>query len=89
MPKIRSLEKSEQLPSTVCHIFCRMRSKNIMKIQIAVVDMDTGAPISLVPPKIWKKCDIEIVGETELLGVIPKRECVMHHRGERRVYAEL
>ena len=43
--------------------------------QIAIVD--TGAPISLVPPKIWKKCSINILGETELRGVIPKKECTM------------
>jgi len=43
--------------------------------QIAIVD--TGAPISLVPPKIWKECDIHSIGEAELRGVIPKKECVM------------
>ncbi len=43
--------------------------------QIAIVD--TGAPISLVPPKIWKKCSVDILGETELRGVIPKKECAM------------
>jgi hypothetical protein len=43
--------------------------------QIAIVD--TGAPISLVPPKIWKKCGIHSMGETELRGIIPKKECAM------------
>lgn len=43
--------------------------------QIAIVD--TGAPISLVPPKIWKKCRVDILGETELRGVIPKKECAI------------
>ncbi len=43
--------------------------------QIAIVD--TGAPISLVPPKIWTKCSINTLGETELRGVIPKKECIM------------
>jgi len=43
--------------------------------QIAIVD--TGAPISLVPQKIWKKCGVDILGETELRGVIPKKECTL------------
>ncbi len=43
--------------------------------QIAIVD--TGAPISLVPPKIWKKCSFDSLGETVLRGVIPKKECAM------------
>ncbi|MBU1599599.1 hypothetical protein KKG61_05790 [bacterium] len=39
--------------------------------------VDTGAPISLVPHKIWRKCVTKVIGETELRGVIPKKECVM------------
>ncbi len=43
--------------------------------EIAIVD--TGAPISLVPYRIWRKYINEVIGETELRGVIPKKECVM------------
>ena len=39
--------------------------------------VDTGAPISLIPHKIWRKCITKVIGETELRGVIPKKECVM------------
>ena len=39
--------------------------------------VDTGAPISLVPQKIWKRCITRVIGETELRGVIPKKECVL------------
>jgi hypothetical protein len=43
--------------------------------EIAIVD--TGAPISLIPHRIWRKCVIKIIGEAKLRGVIPKEECVM------------
>ncbi|MFQ6056377.1 MAG: hypothetical protein ACE5J3_10405, partial [Methanosarcinales archaeon] len=43
--------------------------------ELAIVD--TGAPISLIPHRIWRKCINEVIGETELRGVIPRRECVM------------
>ena len=43
--------------------------------QIAIVD--TGAPISLVPQNIWKKCSFDSLAETVLRGVIPKKECAM------------
>ncbi len=39
--------------------------------------VDTGAPISLIPHKIWRKCITKVIGETELRGVIPKKECVI------------
>lgn len=39
--------------------------------------VDTGAPISLIPHKIWRRCITKVIGETELRGVIPKKECVM------------
>ncbi|MEW6482019.1 MAG: hypothetical protein AB1397_03310 [bacterium] len=42
--------------------------------------VDTGAPISLIPHKIWRKCINKVIGETELRGVIPKKECAMSVR---------
>ena len=27
--------------------------------------------------KIWRKCETTVIGEAELKGVIPKKECVM------------
>ena len=39
--------------------------------------VDTGAPISLIPHKIWTKCITKVIGEAELRGVIPKKECVL------------
>ncbi len=52
-----------------------MTSESWSKPESAVID--TGAPISLIPYKIWKKCETRVIGEAELKGVIPKNECVM------------
>jgi len=52
-----------------------MTSESWSKPESAIVD--TGAPISLIPYKIWRKCINKVIGEAELRGVIPKQECVM------------
>lgn len=52
-----------------------MTSEGWSKPESAIVD--TGAPISLIPHKIWRKCITKVIGETELRGVIPKKECIM------------
>jgi hypothetical protein len=52
-----------------------MTSELWSKPESAIVD--TGAPISLIPHKIWKKCPTKVIGEAELRGVIAKKECVM------------
>jgi len=43
--------------------------------ELAIVD--TGAPVSLIPYRIWRKCTSEVIGGAELRGVIPREECVM------------
>ena len=40
-----------------------------------IVIIDTGAPITLLPNRIWKRIQTEIIGETKLRGIIPKKEC--------------
>jgi len=52
-----------------------MNSEAWSKPESAIID--TGAPISLIPHKIWKKCITKVIGETELRGVIPQKECVL------------
>jgi hypothetical protein len=46
-------------------------------IEPEVAIVDTGAPISLMPHRVWRKCTSEVIGEAELRGVIPRKECVM------------
>ncbi|MDI6795073.1 MAG: hypothetical protein QME81_19765, partial [bacterium] len=42
---------------------------------IAIVD--TGAPLSLIPQSIWEGCEVEILAEHSLKGVVPRKECVL------------
>lgn len=39
--------------------------------------MDTGAPISLVPVQIWKECEVQMIRDSEIRGVVPRRECFL------------
>lgn len=39
--------------------------------------IDTGAPISLVPQYLWENSAISVMGDTELRGVIQKKECIL------------
>ncbi len=36
--------------------------------------VDTGAHISTLPFSLWKSLDVEVVGESRLRGIIPKKE---------------
>lgn len=42
---------------------------------IAIVD--TRAPLSLIPQSIWEECDVRILAEHSLKGVVPRKECVL------------
>jgi len=37
--------------------------------------VDTGAPLSLLPQKIWQHCEVKILGKSTLRGIIPKKAC--------------
>lgn len=39
--------------------------------------IDTGAPISIIPQKIWEGIEREIIGEDILRGVIPNKRCFL------------
>lgn len=33
--------------------------------------VDTGAPVSIIPPSIWQKCKKEILGDYSISGIVP------------------
>lgn len=37
--------------------------------------VDTGAHISTLPFSLWKSMEVEVIGESKLRGIIPKKEC--------------
>jgi len=36
--------------------------------------IDTGAPVSVVPPAIWQEIEREILGEYRIQGIVPKKD---------------
>jgi hypothetical protein len=49
------------------------RNKEYTEPYSAIVD--TGAPISLIPLQIWKECQVQKIRESEIRGVVPRKEC--------------
>lgn len=37
--------------------------------------IDTGAPISVISPQMWKDAEIEVLGDYDLFGLNSKKEC--------------
>jgi hypothetical protein len=37
--------------------------------------LDTGAPTCVLPLKIWSECDVVLLADHTLRGIIPKEEC--------------
>jgi hypothetical protein len=37
--------------------------------------VDSGAPLSMLPLKLWRQCAITIRGESTIRGIVRKREC--------------
>ena len=35
--------------------------------------VDTGAPVSIIPPSIWEECEKEIIGGYKIQGLVPKK----------------
>lgn len=39
--------------------------------------IDTGAPVTVIPLDLWKKCEINILGNHWIKGIVPKkRMCI-------------
>lgn len=36
--------------------------------------IDTGAPVSILPPAIWQEIEKEILGEYKIQGIVPKKD---------------
>ena len=36
--------------------------------------VDTGAPVSIIPPAIWQDCEKEIIGQYKIRGLVPKKD---------------
>ena len=37
--------------------------------------LDTGAPACVIPFKIWSRCEVNLLADYTLRGIIPKEEC--------------
>ena len=40
--------------------------------------VDTGAPVSIIPPAIWEECENEVLGEYKIKGLVPKKEAYIN-----------
>jgi hypothetical protein len=36
--------------------------------------VDTGAPVSIIPPAIWQEIEKEVLGEYKIQGIVPKKD---------------
>lgn len=39
--------------------------------------IDTGAPVSILPPAIWQEIEKEILGEYKIQGIVPKKDAFL------------
>ncbi len=40
--------------------------------------IDTGAPVSIIPPAIWQEIEKEILGEYKIQGIVPKKDAYLN-----------
>ena len=39
--------------------------------------IDTGAPVSILPPAIWREIDREVLGESKIQGIVTKKDAYL------------
>lgn len=71
------LKEKNIKPYLFTRIFCSAlyEAESGHILQKALVD--TGAIVSLLPKRIWKKLKIDFVGEHTVKGIVKKQECVL------------
>ena len=76
MLNLELLEKG--IHANIIRLFGRVQFKvkeNWSESYNAIVD--TGAPFSLLPLEIWQEAEIEILTDTVVRGLIPKKQCIL------------
>ncbi|UCF08051.1 MAG: hypothetical protein JSW28_10500 [Thermoplasmata archaeon] len=70
-------DKVVQGRSRIIRIYSYVRFKKVddhlTKPYPAIVD--TGAYVSIIPHRIWGMCQVNLLGEYKMSGLIPKEEC--------------
>lgn len=64
-------------PYTFTRIFCSVLYETTSDSIVQKALVDTGAIVSLLPRRIWKRLKIKIIGEHEVKGIVKKNECVL------------
>lgn len=57
----------------LCDVTFKASELGYTEIYPAVVD--TGAPISLIPMRIWQQCEAKRIRDSVIRGVVPHEEC--------------
>lgn len=39
--------------------------------------VDTGSPVSVIPSKIWRRCEVKPITEYTISGIVPREECFL------------
>ena len=79
--QLNDFELLEKIPDygTLLRITCRARfmtSKGFTEARHAIID--TGAHSSILPLNLWKRIEVNLLGEHYVRGLVPKEECFMN-----------
>ncbi|MFQ5813730.1 MAG: hypothetical protein ACE5I2_11185 [Anaerolineae bacterium] len=57
----------------LCDVTFKASKLGYTEVYPAIVD--TGAPISLIPMRIWQQCEVRRIRDSVIRGVVPHEEC--------------